>query len=475
MASRARSDSSVRDFGLVALLAVLTLGAIIWAAIGIQASILDDRIDRFLERQGTQDSAVQADLAAAGGAFPDQAQALPVAISDQAKAQSFAADLPPASVAPVKAIVLEATDNAVFGIAKDVNFTGWTFGGTVPAQPLRVRQGDTVTFTLVNKGTLGHSMDFHAAAINPGRAFRTVLPGESYSFEWVAENPGVFMFHCGTAPVIEHIGNGMYGAIIVDPATPLPPAREFALVQSEFSLGEVRDGAHVGNLQAMLADRPDYVVFNGMVNQYIEHPLQADPGELIRLWVVNAGPTRTSAFHVIGAVFSAVYVDGNPANKLTGVSTYTIPAGGAAMFELAMAEEGTYPFVTHSFADASRGAIGVIRVGNPPQADAESHAGEDHAAAAVKLDVSMTDNKFAPSQLELKAGEATTITAANKGQALHNLRIVGLQGASGKDAQTALLQGGQSGSVTLTAEQPGSYKFVCDVHPVEMTGTLTVR
>lgn len=472
MAVAPRPRSSSHGLQVIGILAVIGIGLVVWAALAVQAAIVGQREndrDARLREELTGGATVTASAPAATGTFS-------MGVSDQAKATPFDATLPPASLAPVKEITLTATDNSVFGIAKDVNFTGWTFGDTVPARPLRVRQGDTVKFTLVNNGQVGHSMDFHAASINPGKAFRTVLPGETFSFEWTANTPGVYMFHCGTAPVIEHIGNGMYGAIIVDPAEGLAPAREFALVQSEFYLGEKKGEAYTGHVGKMLDQKPDYVVFNGMVNQYSHTPLAADPGELIRLWVVNAGPSQTSAFHVIGAIFSAVYPDGNLANKLTGVSTYSIPAGGAAMFELTIPDEGTYPFVTHSFADASKGAVGVIKVGNPAAEEAGGHdMTPTHAAAATTLEVAGTDNKFSPKELTAKAGEATTIKFANQGAAIHNLRIAGLPGAGGKDAQTALLPGGQSGSVTFTPEKAGNYKVVCDVHPVEMTGTLVVK
>jgi nitrite reductase (NO-forming) len=286
------------------------------------------------------------------------------------------------------------------------------------------------------------------------------------------------MFHCSAGPVIEHIANGMYGAIIVDPATPLPPAREYALVQSEFYVGAKNGDAYTGDMDKMMAQTPDYVVFNGMVNQYREHPLTANKGELVRLYIVNAGPNQTSAFHVIGTVFSAVYPDGNLANKLTGVSTYDIPAGGAAMFELTINEDGTYPFVTHSFADASKGAIGVIQVGQPVANANEVHDMSGHAdtaAAVAKVTMTATDNKFSDKMITAKVGEATTITFTNKGSAIHNLHIKGLTGADGKEVQTALLNGGQSGSVTFTPTKAGTYTFVCDVHPVEMTGTLEVK
>lgn len=470
MAVHTRRQSSGAALPIAGLLALVGIGLVLWAVLALQAAIIGSRQDK----QNNQFREEITRLQAAAPTTTATGSTFAVAASDQAKAAPFDATLPPVTAAPVKEITLTATDSAVFGLAKDVNFTGWTFGDSVPARPLRVRQGDTVKFTLVNQGSVGHSMDFHAAAINPGQAFQTVLPGQSFSFEWKAEAPGVFMFHCGTAPVIEHIGNGMYGAIIVDPAEGLAPAREYALVQSEFYLGEQKNGAYSGDVQKMLHGDPDYVVFNGMVNQYRERPLVADPGERIRLYVVNAGPSRSSAFHVIGVVFSAVYPDGNLANKLTGVSTYDIPAGGAAMFELTIPAEGTYPFVTHAFADASKGALGVIQVGNPP-------AGAEHAhdmqapAAGVKLEMAGTDNKFAPKDLTAKVGEATTLQFANKGSAIHNLRIIGLTGAGGKDAQTALLPGGQSGSVTFTAQKAGTYKLVCDVHPAEMTGTLTVK
>lgn len=448
------------------VLSIAGIVAVVWVALSLQAAIMGSR-------QDTNNAELRKEIAAVKASAPATSAALPVAVSDQAKAAAFDATLPPATTAAVKEITLTATDDTVVGIAKDINFTGWTFGGTVPSKPLRVRQGDTVKFTLTNQGAMGHGMDFHAASINPGEAFKTVLPGQSFSFEWKAEWPGVFMFHCSAGPVIEHIANGMYGAIIVDPATPMAPAREYALVQSEFYVGK-KGQAYTGDLTKMMAATPDYVVFNGMVNQYVEHPLRANPGELVRLYVVNAGPSQTSAFHLIGTIFSAVYPDGNLANKLTGVSTYAIPAGGAAMFEVTMPAEGSYPFVTHSFADASKGAIGVIQVGDVAATGGGHDMSEQHTAA-VSVPMTATDNKFDPKQVTAKVGEATSIVFANKGAAIHNLRIIGVPGEDGKDVQTALLAGGKSGTVTFTAPKAGSFKFVCDVHPVEMTGTLVVK
>ena len=454
------------------LLAAVAVLAVVWAALGVQAAILSDR-------QDSNSAQLRQEMQALKSSAKTTAASLPMEVSDQAKAKPFDASLPPVSAAPIKEISLTTTDTTMVGIAKDVNFQGWSFGDTIPAHALHVRQGDTVKFTLTNNGSMGHGMDFHAAQIDPGANYKTVLPGESFTFSWTANVPGVFMFHCSAAPVIQHIADGMFGAIVVDPPTPLPPAREYVLVQSEYYLAQ-KSNVYVGDVNKMLAGTPDYVVFNGMYNQYREHPLTANPGELVRLYVVNAGPNSTSAFHLIGAIFSGVFPDGNVNNKLTGVQTYNIPPGGAAMFEATMPDAGAYPFVTHSFADASKGAIGVIQVGQPAVAASAAQgtnapAQPPVAAAGAKLNVMATDNKFDQTQIAAKAGEATTISLVNHGTAVHNLHVVGLQGAEGKDVQTKLAGGGETADATFTPSKTGTFKFQCDVHPAEMTGTLTVN
>jgi nitrite reductase (NO-forming) len=257
-------------------------------------------------------------------------------------------------------LVIEAVDRTV-EVAGGINLTAWTFDGEVPGKVVHLRQGDALDFTLRNNGTMGHSIDFHAAQIPWDVNYKTIVPGDELSFRWTANFPGVFMYHCGTGPVLEHIANGMYGAVVVDPAQPFRPAREYVLVQSEFYLKKAGDN-WAGDMDRMTAVQPDFVVFNGAANQYQQEPLQAAPGELIRLYVMNAGPTLFSAFHVIGALFDTVYVEGNPANPLRGIQTWTIPPGGGATFELVIPEPGLYPFVTHSFAYTGLGAVGVIEV-----------------------------------------------------------------------------------------------------------------
>ncbi len=277
----------------------------------------------------------------------------------------YPAELAPASSDKTKQITLEVKDANV-EVAPGVVMRAWTFNGTVPGPVLHVRQGDTIQFTLVNHGSMQHSIDFHAAQTAWNVNYKSINPGESLSFTWTANFPGVFMYHCGTPPVMDHIGSGMYGVIVVDPAQPLPPAKEYVLVQSELYLTQQPDGYYTPDFAKMNAVAPSYVVFNGYASQYSGAPLMADPGQLIRLWVLNAGPTTFSAFHVIGALFQNTYVDGNPANKMYGQQTVTIPPGGGYMLELTIPDAGLYPFVTHSFAYTGLGALGLIDVGNVP-------------------------------------------------------------------------------------------------------------
>lgn len=252
-------------------------------------------------------------------------------------------------------------------IARDVQYAGWTFGGTVPGPMLHVRQGDTVDFTLVNRANIPHSMDFHAAEIAPSKYYVNVMPGDSLHYRFVARVPGAFMYHCGTAPVAMHIANGMYGALIVDPLTARPKAREFVFVQSEFYLTSKpgADGTRGLDWEKVLSPAPNHVVFNGRADQYAAHPIEVSPNELLRLYVVNAGPNRISSFHVVGGIFERVFQDGSQTSPLAGVQTVNVPVGGGSIFEVRLREAGDYPFVTHAFADATKGAVGVLRAVAP--------------------------------------------------------------------------------------------------------------
>ena len=296
-----------------------------------------------------------------------------------ATAPAFDARVAPASDARVKEFRIPMTHRTI-EIAPGVEYEGWTFGNTVPGPVIRVRQGDRVKVTLVNESPMPHSIDFHSARIPMDVAFRTIGPGEELEFEFEAKDPGAFMVHCGTPPVLMHIMQGMYLPIIVDPKDGwgTEADREFVLVQSEFYAQPGKDGgAMAPDYQAAMDKDATYVVFNGKANQYQGAPLEVNENERVRFFVVNAGPSLRSDFHVVGAVFDRVYPDGNPGNALRGVQTYTVPAGGGAVFEAEFnrgeSGEGVYAFVTHAFADASKGAVGLIKVGNPTMAGGMSH------------------------------------------------------------------------------------------------------
>jgi len=251
--------------------------------------------------------------------------------------------------------------DTIIQVSKSVAYRAWTFEGRVPGPTVRVTQGDSVDFTLVNNAAMPHSMDFHAAQIAPNKYYVNVMPKDSIHYAFVAEVPGVFMYHCGTAPVAAHIANGMYGALIVDPRTARPPARELVFVQSEFYMTpDTTSAPKTLAWDRLLSLAPDYVTFNGRSAQYAEHPIEVGVNELLRLYVVNAGPNRVSSFHVVGGIFERVFQDGSLTSPLAGVQTVSVPVGGASIFEIRLKQPGEYPFVTHAFADATKGAVGIL-------------------------------------------------------------------------------------------------------------------
>lgn len=283
------------------------------------------------------------------------------------------ARLRPVSKAAIKEFRIPMTHDTI-EISKGVKYVGWTFGGTVPGPVIRVRQGDVVRINLVNEAVgMPHSIDFHASKIPMDHAMKSIAPGDSLQFEFEATTAGVFMVHCGTPPVLMHIAQGMYLPIIVDPRDGWPTRadKEFVLIQSDFyPKGSVVDSTvQEGDWDAMQQGTPKYVVFNGRAFQYKDTPLAVDEGDVVRLFVMNAGPNVRSDFHVVGNIFDRVYPGGNVRQAIDGVQTYTVPTGGGAVFEMTFEQgysgTGNYAFVTHAFADASKGAVGVIQVGKP--------------------------------------------------------------------------------------------------------------
>jgi nitrite reductase (NO-forming) len=277
----------------------------------------------------------------------------------------YDATLPPVHSGNVVPLHITLKD-VTLQIAPGVKFGAWTFDGGAPGPVIHVRQGQTVKVTLTNGGAIPHSIDFHAARIAPDKAFASVMPGKSLSFSFKANDPGVYMYHCGTPPVLAHIANGMYGAIVVDPKTPLRHAdEEYVLVAGEWYLDSpgLNKPAYL-DMEKARAMTPDWVTFNGYANQYKDHPLTAKPGDLVRFYVVDAGPSLTTAFHIVGTILDRAYVNGDMTRYQAGVQTVDVPAGGGGVFETRITQAGLYPFVSHSFASVDMGEVGILNVGN---------------------------------------------------------------------------------------------------------------
>jgi nitrite reductase (NO-forming) len=247
-------------------------------------------------------------------------------------------------------------------ITDETVVAAWTFEGDIPGPIVHCRAGDTVEFTLTNDVDVPHSMDFHAAQIDPKQAFRSVTKGQSVSFTFKPRYAGAFMYHCGTAPVLMHIGSGMFGALIVSPREPLPPAKEFVLVQSEYYLADAANGVRAFDFNKMLSAVPDFVTFNGRPNQYVKEPIHVKRGDRVRFWLVDAGPTAPCSFHVVGEQFDTVYLGAPPGTPVRGVQTFSVPPGGGMVFDLVCDIAGEFPFVNHGFGHGQKGAIGILVV-----------------------------------------------------------------------------------------------------------------
>jgi nitrite reductase (NO-forming) len=249
-------------------------------------------------------------------------------------------------------------------IAPGVRQKLWVYNGTMPGPVLRGRVGDRFEITIVNDTQMGHSIDFHAGQVAPDGPMRTLAPGESLVYRFTADHSGAWLYHCSTMPMSAHIANGMFGAVIIDPPDLPPVAHDYVLVQSELYLGE--QGGTV-DVDKVMAEKPDAVVFNGYVDQYDARPLAAKVGERVRIWVVDAGPNRPSAFHVVGGQFDTVFSEGayllrrgNAEHGAAQVLSLAPAQGG--FVEMSFGEPGNYPFVSHLMVDAERGAHGIIRV-----------------------------------------------------------------------------------------------------------------
>ncbi|WP_367143849.1 copper-containing nitrite reductase [Bdellovibrio bacteriovorus] len=268
-----------------------------------------------------------------------------------------------------KVIVNLETKEVKLRLADGVDYTFWTFGGKVPGKFIRIREGDQVEFHLHNhpSSKLPHNIDLHAVTGQGGGAEGSfTAPGHSSTFSFKALNPGLYVYHCATAPVGMHIANGMYGLILVEPKEGLPKVdREFYVLQSEFyTKGKYgAPGLQPFSMTKAVEEKADYVVFNGSVGSLVgDNAMKAKTGEKVRLFVGNGGPNLVSSFHVIGEIFDKVYVEGG---KLVNenVQTTLIPAGGSAIVEFKLDTTGTFILVDHSiFRAFNKGAIGMLKV-----------------------------------------------------------------------------------------------------------------
>ncbi|TDC86316.1 copper oxidase [Actinomadura sp. 7K507] len=251
-------------------------------------------------------------------------------------------------------------------VAPGVTQELWTFNGRMPGPVLHGQVGDVFEVTLVNDGSIGHSIDFHAGALAPDRPMRTIAPGESLVYRFRATRAGVWMYHCSSMPMSAHIANGLFGAVVIEPPDLPEVDRSYLLVQSELYLG-AQGG--VVDMAKLRAEEPDAVVFNGYANQYDHRPLRARAGERVRIWILNAGPNRATSFHVVGGQFDTVYAEGAyllQRSSPGGSQSLALDPAQGGFVELTFPEAGHYPFISHRMIDAERGAHGIFQVA-PPQ------------------------------------------------------------------------------------------------------------
>jgi nitrite reductase (NO-forming) len=352
---------------------------------------------------------------------------------------------------------------------------GKGYKGTAASTPIVVNQGDKVQVTFVNGGSkamhvdMAHSIDFHSAEVAPSKYYVDIAPGKKEVISFVAKHPGVFMYHCATQPILMHTGAGMMGMMVVKPRNLPPVDRELWITQSEAYIGKPGGLADMDKLNAK---KPDVVMFNGYANQYKANPITVKKGERIRMYVLNAGPSLWSAFHVIGTVFDKTDVEG-----MVGHDSQTIslaPSQGGWV-DFTLDQVGNYPFVTHAFGDMTKGAAGILHTAGAPMPKAPAAAA---APAAAKADIAITlgDMWIKSTAASFKAGKIS-FGVKNTGATGHGFAIVkapaklegGMVDHHSLLAEGKVLSGGQSETISATLK-PGSYELICHVPGHYMAG-----
>jgi len=246
-------------------------------------------------------------------------------------------------------------------VAPGVRQKVWTFGGSAPGPVLHGQVGDTFVVTVVNHGSESHGIDFHAGSLAPDKVMKPIPPGGSVVYRFTATRAGIWMYHCSSMPMSVHIANGMFGAVVIEPPDLPKVDRSYVLVQSEQYFGPQGGSA---DPDKVAAEEPDTVVFNGYPDQYDHSPLKAKVGERVRVWVLDAGPSRETAFHVVGSQFDRVYVEGSYLldGGSGGSQAMALAPAQGGFVEMTFPEPGHYPFVSHIMVDAERGAHGLFEV-----------------------------------------------------------------------------------------------------------------
>ena len=338
--------------------------------------------------------------------------------------------------------------------------------GTGVSAPIVVEQGTTVKFSITNgtdesmKVDLPHSLDFHSAEVNPGKRYADLAPGKSMSYEFVAKHPGVFMYHCATQPVLMHTGAGMVGMMVVKPKGLPAVDRELWTVQQEYYIGKPGQDA---DMAKMAAKKPDVIAFNGFANQNKDHPIDVRKGERIRMYVLNAGPSISSAFHVIGTVFDRTVIEGVVGHD---AQTVNLAPSQGGWVEFTLDEEGAYPFVNHAFGDMVKGSLGVLRTAHAPA----GAAGHGAPAAKGDVDVTLGDMWIKSDAPSFKAGDVS-FAVKNEGNTIHGFAIVKAPAQVGADGHIAHanflakgkdLAGGESETISAKLA-PGKYELICHI------------
>jgi nitrite reductase (NO-forming) len=341
---------------------------------------------------------------------------------------------------------------------------GKVYKGTAASPPIVVNEGDRVSIKFVNGASkamhvnMAHSIDFHSAEVAPSKYYVDIAPGKSETINFVAKHPGVFMYHCATQPILMHTGAGMTGMMVVKPRNLAPVDKEVWLVQNEFYIGQP---GGLTDMAKVNAEKPDVLAFNGYANQYKTDPITVKKGERIRAYVLDAGPSKWSAFHVIGTVFDTTHIEG-----VVGHDSQTInlaPSQGGWV-EFSLDQEGNYPFVTHNFGDMTKGAAGMFHTTGAPMPKAPASAAPAPAGKGG-IAVTLGDMWIKSPASSAQAGKVS-FDVKNTGATMHQFAIVAAPAkvVSGVPAsalaKSAQLMGGQSGTVSANLK-PGNYELVC--------------